>query len=587
MDRLFRQSGLMRPKWDERHSARGETYGQMTIAKALVSAREVYAARSNLGQTENGATSPVAAEAKENEPHPLTIGEQIAELEQMVAAIPQDVDKLQLSFLLHPLLENLAKQDKAFATTFLARKVKEHFRLTRVEMTAYESSLAKLRKEWKRAEQERKANEAALAREHAAQSVEISDAEYAEAMEFLRDTRIAERIAEDITALGYVGEEFSKVTAYLVASSRKQDHPLSAVIKSPSAYGKSEEVKTVAAMMPPEDVREFTRLTPQALTYMPRDGLKHKLMIVTEREGSEASDYTIRVMQSEQKIRIAYPTRDPETGEMHTEEHEVNGPMAYIETTTRPMIHSENATRVFELYLDGSERQTRQVHTAQRKNATLAGLRGKKQRAMIMRRHQNSQRLLQPMEVVIPYAEFIDFPAENPRTRRDLPRLLELIKVTAFLRQFQKERHRDVDLDTGEKLEYIEADLGDYAIAYRYAAPAIAQGLDELPKHSRELLDKIRIMVREKIEAKDGVKQFTRRDIRVHCHVTDKFVKDYVRALEDTEYLEVVSGDGGRGKKYIYQLPDAMLNESEGPVIVKGLTTPEELAEMIRRAGSK
>lgn len=35
IDRLFRQSGLYRPKWDKRHFASGETYGQATINKAL------------------------------------------------------------------------------------------------------------------------------------------------------------------------------------------------------------------------------------------------------------------------------------------------------------------------------------------------------------------------------------------------------------------------------------------------------------------------------------------------------------------------------------------------------------------------
>jgi len=35
IDRLFRQSGLMRPKWDERHAADGRTYGRMTIEKAI------------------------------------------------------------------------------------------------------------------------------------------------------------------------------------------------------------------------------------------------------------------------------------------------------------------------------------------------------------------------------------------------------------------------------------------------------------------------------------------------------------------------------------------------------------------------
>jgi predicted P-loop ATPase len=43
MDRLFRQSGLMRPKWDSR---RGETtYGEMSVSKAVESCREVFDSR--------------------------------------------------------------------------------------------------------------------------------------------------------------------------------------------------------------------------------------------------------------------------------------------------------------------------------------------------------------------------------------------------------------------------------------------------------------------------------------------------------------------------------------------------------------
>lgn len=35
VDRLFRQSGLFRPKWDQKHAGDGRTYGAMTIAKAV------------------------------------------------------------------------------------------------------------------------------------------------------------------------------------------------------------------------------------------------------------------------------------------------------------------------------------------------------------------------------------------------------------------------------------------------------------------------------------------------------------------------------------------------------------------------
>jgi hypothetical protein len=284
-------------------------------------------------------------------------------------------------------------------------------------------------------------------------------------------------------------------------------------------------------------------------------------------------------MQSERKIRIAYPVKDPETGEIHTQEREVLGPMAYTETTTRPTIHAENATRVFELYLDGSDAQTRRIHEAQRKNATLDGRREDRRRAAIVRRHQNAQRLLQPVAVVIPYADFINFPAENPRTRRDFPRFLETIKVIAFLRQFQKEHKTDDEIG-----EYIEADLDDYRVAYQYAAPVIAYGLDELPKLSRDLFNRIVEMVKEKIAPDaNGDKRFTRRDIRRHCGVTDKFVKDYIVALEDKEYLEIVEGGMGKGRRCIYKLPDLFLTDQESAA-VKGLTTPDELAEAVELA---
>lgn len=42
MDELFRQSGLMREKWDEVHTADGRTYGELTLAKALAKTDEFY-----------------------------------------------------------------------------------------------------------------------------------------------------------------------------------------------------------------------------------------------------------------------------------------------------------------------------------------------------------------------------------------------------------------------------------------------------------------------------------------------------------------------------------------------------------------
>ena len=44
MDRLFRQSGLMRNKWDDKHYADGTTYGKETLQKAIDSTNDTYSA---------------------------------------------------------------------------------------------------------------------------------------------------------------------------------------------------------------------------------------------------------------------------------------------------------------------------------------------------------------------------------------------------------------------------------------------------------------------------------------------------------------------------------------------------------------
>jgi primase-polymerase (primpol)-like protein len=50
MNALFRQSGLMRPKWDEKHFGDGRTYGQSVIEKAINGCRDVYSKAPELAQ---------------------------------------------------------------------------------------------------------------------------------------------------------------------------------------------------------------------------------------------------------------------------------------------------------------------------------------------------------------------------------------------------------------------------------------------------------------------------------------------------------------------------------------------------------
>jgi hypothetical protein len=65
IDRLFRQSAAMRQKWEEPHSGDGETYGAMTIRKAIAGCRETYSGRL---VAEGNGVSTGGGEASRTEP---------------------------------------------------------------------------------------------------------------------------------------------------------------------------------------------------------------------------------------------------------------------------------------------------------------------------------------------------------------------------------------------------------------------------------------------------------------------------------------------------------------------------------------
>lgn len=317
-----------------------------------------------------------------------------------------------------------------------------------------------------------------------------------EAIQFLKNPKLMVKIMEDYEAIGHVGENNRKLLAYLISISRKLENPLAAIVISQSSAGKSGLIEKTQELTPPEDVEFFSRITPQALYYMERDALKRKLLIIEERAGGESADYSIRTLQSRQKLTQAVPIKDPNTGKIKTQTFEVEGPIAFLETTTNANINHENATRCFEIYLDESIEQTRRIHQAQREAKTPQGILRKKKAETIKKIHHNAQRLLKTMSVFNRYAPLIDFPADSLRTRRDHERFLCLIEAVTFLHQYQRP-NKTIDDGQGGKITCIESTVEDYAMAYNLARDILGFSLDDLKKHARDLLDLIKKMVRK------------------------------------------------------------------------------------------
>src|SRR5262249_39652625 len=155
-----------------------------------------------------------------------------------------------------------------------------------------------------------------------------------EAMRVLGAPDLLARIGRDLGVVGTVGEEENRLLSYLAALSRKLDDPLSVLILSRSAAGKSHLADTVTRLVPPEDLRRYTRVTGTALFYTEEEALKHKLVAIEEAAGAEDAAYSIRTLQSAGELRVAVTTKDPRDGKLRTDEYTVQGPAAFLVSST-------------------------------------------------------------------------------------------------------------------------------------------------------------------------------------------------------------------------------------------------------------
>lgn len=119
IDRLFRESGLMRDKWDERHFADGSTYGEKTIERVIAGTDEVYepwskeASATPSGSSASARESPAAADAT---------SAAVAQLRQRVAELEaRDEERLSVIADLRAQVERLNAENERLRAELEAR----------------------------------------------------------------------------------------------------------------------------------------------------------------------------------------------------------------------------------------------------------------------------------------------------------------------------------------------------------------------------------------------------------------------------------------------------------------------------------
>ena len=326
----------------------------------------------------------------------------------------------------------------------------------------------------------------------------------------LQDPRLLQRIVDDLTACGLVGETVNKLGCYLAATSRLLERPLAVLVQSSSAAGKTTLMDAVLALMPSEACRRASAMSEMAL-YYDQDGLQHSILAIAEEEGAQSASYSLKLLQSDGTLSFARPVKDPDTGELTTRTHRVEGPVQLMLTTTKTLVDDELANRCLVLTVSEDAEQTGSIHDRQRLAQAWAGLETKAARRALATRHQNAQRLLRPLVVINPYADRLRFTTARVRARRDHQKYLDLIASVTLLHQYQ--RRRETRTIGGETIEAVLVDVYDIAVANELAHVLLGQSLDELSGPARAFLQRLDAHV----DAEAARTQSARRDVALGC----------------------------------------------------------------------
>lgn len=358
------------------------------------------------------------------------------------------------------------------------------------------------------------------------------------AEEFLQAPDLMQRTNELIGKSGVIGEEQNRLLMYLVFTSRKREQPLHIISLGASGIGKTHLQEKVGELIPEEDKIEITTLSENAFYYFGKRELKNKLILIEDLDGAENVLYPLRELQTKKKITktIAHKNTRGETKTIHLV---VEGPVSVAGCTTKEYIYEDNANRSFLIYLDESKTQDMRIMEYQRKLS--ARKINQEAENEIKEQMKNMQRILQPVQVVNPYAELLNIPEEVLKPRRTNNHYLQFIEAVTFYHQYLREQK--ADKETGEI--YIETTLEDIAEANKLLKEILLRKSDELSGACRNYFEKLKMYLADQEQ-----ESFSNRGLSLKLRIPLTTIKRYHLDLYNCGYLKITRKDKIKGYQY-------------------------------------
>lgn len=351
----------------------------------------------------------------------------------------------------------------------------------------------------------------------------IPTAEKEKCFTFLKKPKLLQNINELIGKSGVVGEGKSRIFLFGIAATYKMENTLHALIQGTSGSGKTHLLATIMDFMPPEDTISLTRVTESSFYNYGEYELQNKLIGMEDFDGlEEKAELAFRELQSKGMISSSTSGKNEHTGQITGYVKKVFGPIASLSATTKGEIYEDNMSRCFLLSVDESPEQTQRIIKYQ--NEKAAGLIDTTKEKEIREFLRNCMRLLQPLQVINPFANKIDLPSEAQKIRRLNDLFQSYVKQITLLNQYQRKKDVQGRLIT---------DKEDVKTAIEIMFDSIILKVDELDGSLRDFYEKLK----KYVLAKGKEYEFEQREIRQAFRMSKTQMHRNINSLLELEYI--------------------------------------------------
>ncbi len=389
----------------------------------------------------------------------------------------------------------------------------------------------------------------------------LSQDDIAAGEELAKGPDIFQAFNQDLETLGFpVAERFS-ASILMALTARLLDHSTAHIIYGASASGKSAVSNTALTLLLPTQYKSLTAMSSLAGYYL--GDIKNLVLALGELKPlkpgeDDEKQMALRQLVSENKISRAIPEKVD--GKMELSEKVTEGPCVITASTTcdSQAFNDEWANRCYWIQSDDSEDTTKKALSVKAKRAARQDKTTREALTKLRGKWQAYNASLQPLPVVIPYAEMVIPASAHVTVRRLFDLLLDYVRVSALLHQKTR------DSKSYDSQDCVVASTGDYKLALELLLQNAPKTLENCGDRAYEAFSKAKSDLVQ-------VNKFKQVDLERILKQPRSTVQGYLRQWQNAGLVTECEKSYGNSK--LYQVESVNLLRQD-----LGLVTYETLA---------